>query len=110
MTFPITVMDHPSSRNFPLNGYKGQRGSAGRENIDYTLHKEGINIGYRYFNTVNRPVSYPFGYGLSYTEFSYDNSVVKATGKGFKALMSLLKMHLIPPDEVHLMPDLFVKK
>lgn len=85
MTFPITVMDHPSSRNFPLNGYKGQRGSAGRENIDYTLHKEGINIGYRYFNTVNRPVSYPFGYGLSYTEFSYDNSVVKATGKGFKA-------------------------
>ena len=27
-----------------------------------------------------------------------------------KALMSLLKMHLIPPDEVHLMPDLFVKK
>ena len=28
----------------------------------------------------------------------------------FKALMSLLKMHLIPPDEVHLMPDLFVKK
>lgn len=85
MTFPITVMDHPSSRSFPLNGYKGQRGSAGRENIDYTLHKEGINIGYRYFNTVNRPVSYPFGYGLSYTEFSYDNSVVKATGEGFKA-------------------------
>lgn len=60
MTFPITVMDHPSSRNFPLNGYKGQRGSAGRENIDYTLHKEGINIGYRYFNTVNRPVSLSF--------------------------------------------------
>ena len=85
MTFPITAMDHPSSRNFPLNGYKGQRGSAGRENIDYTLHKEGINIGYRYFNTVNKPVSYPFGYGLSYTEFSYDNPVVKATGKGFKA-------------------------
>ncbi|WP_288861350.1 glycoside hydrolase family 3 C-terminal domain-containing protein [uncultured Bacteroides sp.] len=85
MTFPITVMDHPSSRSFPLNGYKGQRGSAGRENIDYTLHKEGINIGYRYFNTVNRLVSYPFGYGLSYTEFSYDNSVVKATGEGFKA-------------------------
>ncbi len=67
MTFPITVIDNPASRNFPLNGYKGQRGSAGRENIDYTLHKEGINIGYRYFNTVNRPVSYPFGYGLSYT-------------------------------------------
>jgi len=77
MTFPITVMDHPSSRNFPLNGYKGQRGSAGRENIDYTLHKEGINIGYRYFNTVNRPVSYPFGYGLSYSSFKYSDLKVK---------------------------------
>lgn len=36
--------------------------------------------------------------------------VTKDHDEDFKALMSLLKMHLIPPDEVHLMPDLFVKK
>ena len=36
--------------------------------------------------------------------------LVEEDDEDFKALMSLLKMHLIPPDEVHLMPDLFVKK
>ena len=36
--------------------------------------------------------------------------LIEEDDEDFKALMSLLKMHLIPPDEVHLMPDLFVKK
>ena len=36
--------------------------------------------------------------------------LVEEDDEDFKASMSLLKMHLIPPDEVHLMPDLFVKK
>ena len=36
--------------------------------------------------------------------------LVEEDDEDFKSLMSLLKMHLIPPDEVHLMPDLFVKK
>lgn len=88
MTFSISAMDHPSSLNFPINGSAGTygpRGEHGRQNIDYTLHKEGINIGYRYFSTAKKAVSYPFGYGLSYTEFAYTKPVVKASGKGFKA-------------------------
>ena len=36
--------------------------------------------------------------------------LVEEDDEDFKALMSLLKMHLIPPDEVHLMPDLFIEK
>lgn len=88
MTFSISAMDHPSSLNFPINGSAGgygPRSEHGRPNIDYTLHKEGINIGYRYFSTAKKAVSYPFGYGLSYTEFAYTKPIVKASGNGFKA-------------------------
>lgn len=66
MTFPVDYFDIPSSRNFPTVG----KTKAGK-NFDYTNYEEGIWIGYRYFNTVNKPVAYPFGYGLSYTSFSF---------------------------------------
>lgn len=89
MTFPIAAMDVPSSLNFPIDGSRGNRGGRERRNIDYTLHAEGIDIGYRYFNTANRPVSYPFGFGLSYTTFSYSKPVVKATGNGLTASITV---------------------
>lgn len=93
MTFPISVMDHPSSLNFPLDG-NGQARDAfsartARKNIDYTLYMEGINVGYRYFNTAKKAVSYPFGFGLSYTSFTYSKAGVKATTDGFKATVTV---------------------
>lgn len=83
MTFPIMASDIPAVNNFPTG--TGSKYGDNRRNIDYTLHEEGIYVGYRYFTTFNKKVSYPFGYGLSYTTFSYSKPVVKATNNGFTA-------------------------
>ena len=89
MTFPINYMDIPSSWNFPYywDMTKGRKGE--RENVDYTKYDEGIFVGYRYFQTDNREVSYPFGYGLSYTTFSYTKPTVKADKDGFTATITI---------------------
>ncbi len=93
MTFPISAMDHPSSLNFPVDPSKrGSSGSYNRQpakNVDYTRHDEGIKVGYRYFDTENKNVSYPFGYGLSYTDFAYSKPMVKADKDGFTAYVTV---------------------
>lgn len=95
MTFPISVMDHPSSANFPLHGETaaapaGWGGRAAvRPNIDRVVYKEGVNVGYRYFHTEGKEVSYPFGYGLSYTTFEYSKATVKAVKDGFIATVTV---------------------
>lgn len=98
MTFPVSYLDIPSSANFPYNYKKTQTGEwdflwGGKKKeqkcIDYTEYNEGIYVGYRYFQTAGAPVSYPFGYGKSYTTFEYSKPVVKATDKGFTATITV---------------------
>lgn len=88
MTWPISLMDVPSSKNFP-NIRKGEEVNGKREFRDYTKHSEGLNVGYRYFNTEGKPVSYPFGYGMSYTTFEYSKATIKASGKNIVATITV---------------------
>lgn len=82
MTFPVAYADHASSKNFPIDlsfGMFGkEEGAAPERNVDYTEYEEGIYVGYRWFDTQNMEVSYPFGYGLSYTSFEWGNPTVKS--------------------------------
>ncbi|NLZ18862.1 MAG: beta-glucosidase [Bacteroidales bacterium] len=89
MSFPIDFMDHPSSANFPYMQVKSntpfgtpRQGGSREKDVDYTDYEEGIWVGYRYFETKGTELSYPFGYGLSYTRFSYGKPVVKAASDG----------------------------
>lgn len=62
-TFPVQLEDNPSYLNFP-----GE--------TDIVEYREGIFIGYRYYDKKNQKVLFPFGHGLSYTTFTYTNLTV----------------------------------
>jgi beta-glucosidase len=91
MTWPNNLIDLPSSASFPnvRPAAPRMRGNNKVEFQDYTKHTEGINVGYRYFTTTKESVSYPFGFGLSYTTFSYSKPVVKATKDGLTATITI---------------------
>jgi beta-glucosidase len=83
-TFPMKYDDEPSAKSFPGKEFPEQAttGNFGRKSIPAEVtYDEGIYVGYRYFNTFNVKPAYEFGYGLSYTQFSY--SYLKLSSKDF---------------------------
>ena len=111
MTFPVHYMDAASSANFPWDpavvklaggGFMG-RVDDGRDpvaNVDYTVYEEDIFVGYRYFDTFRKEVSYPFGYGLSYTSFEYANPLISETADEVIVTIDVINSGTVPGKEV----------
>jgi beta-glucosidase len=74
-TFPMTYNDEPSGKNFPGKEFSDQATGTGfmRSVPAEVTYEEGIYVGYRYYSTFGLKPAYEFGYGLSYTNFSYGN-------------------------------------
>ena len=109
ITFPNSYFDTPTHPNFPHDYVppreKGvfdyaasmsdthENGKSMRQekpesewvkNVDYTNYEEDIYVGYRYYDTFDKPVSYPFGFGLSYTTFKYGKPQVTQHGDTYQ--------------------------
>lgn len=65
-TYPLKLEDNPSYEYFPGNPLT----------VEY---RESIYVGYRYYDKVLKPVLFPFGFGLSYTTFEYENITLDKT-------------------------------
>ena len=72
-SYPIRYEDTPALRHFPSN----------ERNAEY---RESIYVGYRYYDTSKVRVQFPFGFGLSYTEFTYTD--IKADSQGVTLILT----------------------
>ena len=93
-TWPISAWDVPSTKGYPQglgDGYEvaGVLYNGQMSGYNFTNHEEDIYVGYRYFDTFNKTVAYPFGYGLSYTTFAFGKPSVKINGNKITVSVSI---------------------
>ena len=94
MTWPVKFTDAYSSKNFPVDQTAKldfmntvERGNV--KNVDWTDYEEDIYVGYRYFDSFEVPVSYPFGFGLSYTTFDYSDAKIAEKGDAYEVTVTV---------------------
>ena len=117
-TYVVDYMNMPSTANYPVRARELQtqaranRGNSDAKPVpcyDYTEYRERMDIGYRYYDRHPEQVSYPFGFGLSYTTFSYSepqakvvdgvvNLSVKVTNTGRVAGKEAVQVYIESPD------------
>jgi beta-glucosidase len=116
-TFPVAYTDVPSAKNFPgkeLPQENKQPANAGpfSSRPSEVIYEDGIYVGYRYYNTFNVKPAYEFGYGLSYTDFSYGNlklsssnflnkitATITITNKGSAAGKEVAELYISAPSQ-----------
>ena len=113
MTFPVKFEDHASSTNFPINlksdidivnANKGEKKHSVKD-VDYTRYEEDVFVGYRYFDSFGKQVSYPFGYGLSYTTFEYANPSIEVGNGTYTVTVDVKNTGKMAGKEVVQRPD-----
>ena len=80
-SFPLTYEDGPSTSSYP---------GEPSENPINSFYKEGIYVGYRYYDSFDVPTAYEFGYGISYTSFEYSD--LKLSNNSFSSKMQVTVM------------------
>lgn len=91
-TFPARLEDTPTAHSYP----------AAQRRAEY---REGLYVGYRYYQTAGVPVAYPFGFGLSYTSFAYADLTADAaqacftlTNTGPRDGAEVVQLYVAKPD------------
>lgn len=118
MTFPVSLSDLESNKNFPLNcgnfpisfsplwkhtayakAIKVEQ-DQGRRNIDHTYYEEGLWVGYRDIDHFAKQVSFPFGFGLSYTLFSYAEPHIQHNKMGYTVTLNVTNTGAVAGKEI----------
>ena len=111
VSFTINYDDVRSAANFPrnvpengLNQSRFNMSDVGKiydvKNIDYTNYEEDIYVGYRDYTTRKVEVAYPFGFGLTYSQFEMSNMKVEECKEGYKVSCEVKNVGTFPAKQV----------
>lgn len=98
-TWARDYFDIPASRNFYDCVDKPRLTAEDAVYVD-TCYEEGIYVGYRYFTTFEKEVAYPFGFGLSYTNFVIEPDQFQFDGEALTGMIHVKNMGEVPGKEV----------
>lgn len=81
MTFPASYKDLSTTKDYPCKEYREKiiKTIITKGPYSESVYDEGIYVGYRYFNSFGIKPAFPFGFGLSYTQFEYSNLKLSST-------------------------------